>query len=324
MRKKVVTIGGGTGQFTVLTGLKKYPELDITAIVSMADDGGSTGVLRDEYGVLPPGDLRQCLVALSRSSDAMRNLMNYRFDSGQLKGHNFGNLLITVFEKISRDYNEAINVISEILNIQGRVVPVTLDNVHLMCKLKDGRVIDGEHIIETAPVAKPGVSMMSLTESAKANPLALKAIREADMIIVCPGNLYASLIPNLLVHGIPEALRKSDAKKVFVCNLMNRKNQTDGYSVSDYVDELESYVTPEFFTHVIANTEIPPIELIRKYKHESTPILAGRSKVPKFYKIVRGDFVSQKPVAIKKGDPIKRTLIRHDSNKLARQIVKLL
>src|SRR3989338_1628649 len=244
-RKKIVVIGGGTGTFTVLSGLKHFP-VDLTAIVTMADDGGSTGVLRDEFGVLPPGDLRQCLVALSDADLVMRKLFNHRYDRGELKGHNFGNIFISTLEQVTGSLDRALDVAGEILNIRGRVVPVTLTKVDLVTELKNGKVLHGESALSDYQlVSRFGIKKSFLTPAAKANPKALQAIKEADLIVVGPGNLYASLIPNFLVTGIGRAFIASKAKKIYVANLMNKHGHTDDFLVSDYVQTLERVSNPD-------------------------------------------------------------------------------
>ena len=225
-KKKVVVLGGGTGTFTILSGLKKYP-FELTAIVAMSDNGGSTGVLRDELGVLPPGDVRQCLVALSRSDKLMRDLMNYRFENGGLKGLSFGNLLLSALEKVTGSFDSAVEKASEILRLDGRVIPATLDEVHLMAQVGT-RIVRGEEKIQMTKL-NGSLRRLWLEPEGRANPKALKAIREADAIIIGPGNLYASLIPNLLVAGIPEAIKKSKAKKIFICSLMTKVEHTKNF-----------------------------------------------------------------------------------------------
>src|SRR3989338_8459514 len=222
IHKKIVVIGGGTGTFTVLSGLKHY-HAELTAIGTMADNGGSTGRLRDEFGVLPPGDLRQCLVALSEADTVMRKLFNHRYEHGDLAGHNFGNIFISTLEQVTGSLDKALHVAGKILQIHGQVIPVTLDKVRLVAELKNGKVLKGESALSDYQlVSRFGIKKIYLAPKAKANPEALRAIMEADLVIVGPGNLYASLIPNFLVHGVGNALVKSGAKKVYIANLMNK------------------------------------------------------------------------------------------------------
>ena len=238
--KNIVVIGGGTGTYTVLSGLKKYTP-NLTAIVTMADDGGSSGELRDELGVLPPGDIRQCLVALSKSSKTMRQLLGYRFESGKLKGHSFGNIFLSALEKVTGSFSDALEEASQILNISGKIIPVTLQKTELCAKLKMGKIICGETNLQKTSFVN-NLSELTLRPAVEINPEAVKAIKKASLIVIGPGNFYASLLPNLLVKGMKEAIRQSRAKKVFVCNLMTKKGHTDNFTVSDFVDVLETYL----------------------------------------------------------------------------------
>ncbi|MBI3631999.1 MAG: YvcK family protein [Candidatus Vogelbacteria bacterium] len=323
-KKKVVVIGGGTGSFTVLSGLKKYPDLELTAIVSMADDGGSTGKLRDEYGVLPPGDIRQCLVALSNSDDLMRELFNFRFSGGSLTGHNFGNIFISAVEKMTGSFNDALKVISLILNVKGQVLPVTLAKVHLVAELNNGKIISGQNeIANNHLVSRFGVKKIYFDKKAKANPEALRSIKEADLIVVGPGNFYSSLIPNFLVQDISGTLIKSRAKKVYVCNLMNQYGQTDNFSVSDFVRGIELFIKPSIFDCIIYNKTFPSRELLAKYVDEGQPVLFGQVQATDKHKYIGTDLLNNKIPKKVKGDTIQRTLIRHDQDKLAKEIVAL-
>jgi uncharacterized cofD-like protein len=322
VKKKVVVIGGGTGTFTVLSGLKEYP-LDLTAIVTMADDGGSTGRLRDEFGVLPPGDLRQCLVALSGAPAVMRELMNYRYDRGELAGHNFGNIFISTLEQVTGSLDKALELGGEILRIEGRVVPVTLSKVTLIATLKNGKILRGESTLSDYQlVSRFGIEDITLTPKPKANPKALKAIAEADVIIVGPGNLYASLIPNFLVPKIGDALARSKAKKIYVANLMNKNGHTDEFAVSDYIRQLERAIGKKHvFGSVIYNTKLPARELLRKYADEGEPVrLTERCRAGK-YDLIGTNLLAGELAKTAKKDLIQRTLIRHDPARLARVLV---
>ena len=323
--KKVVILGGGTGTFTVLTGLKHYP-VDLTAIVTMADDGGSTGRLRDEFGVLPPGDLRQCLVALSRADHVMRKLFNYRFEKGELAGHSFGNIFISTLEQVTGSLDRALDVAGEVLNIRGRVVPVTLSKVDLITELKNGKVLHGESALSDYQlVSRFGVKKIFLTPKPKANPKALTAIKEADLIIVGPGNLYASLIPNFLVPGIGAAFIRSKATKVYITNLMNKHGHTDDFLVSDYVRILESTIgKKDVFDSVIYNTKKPGAHLIRKYADEGEPVACGTECTKGKFSLIGANLLADAIAKNAKKDLLRRTLIRHDSDKLAKVIMQLL
>lgn len=318
-KKKVVVIGGGTGNFTILTGLKKHP-LELSAIVSMADNGGSSGVLRDELGVLPPGDIRQCLVALSSSDRTMRELINYRFSKGTLKGHSFGNLLLSALEKSMGSFDKAIEAASEILRIEGRVIPVTLANTHLVAYLKGGKIVHGEHTIEFANLTD--LKRLTLEPSAKANPKAKEAIKQADLIVIAPGDFYQSIVPNFLVRGIRTSINQSRAKKVYICNLMTKEKHTSNFGVKDFAEKLESYMGSDL-DFIIYNNRKPDEKLIRRYAEENEHPVKIETRLPK-PKFIGGDLLSKQIAKSVKGDPIRRNLIRHDSDKVAKIIVSLL
>ncbi|KKP58970.1 MAG: hypothetical protein UR51_C0002G0123 [Candidatus Moranbacteria bacterium GW2011_GWF1_34_10] len=327
--KNIVTIGGGTGSFTLLSGLKKYP-INISAIVSMADDGGSTGRLRDELGVLPPGDIRQCLVALSNSSDTLRELMNYRFKNGDLKGHNFGNLLLSALEKIQGNFSLGVKEATNILGVKGQVIPVSEDEMNLYIKLKNNKILIGEKQLDhNKDVRKYGIKKVYLNPVAKANKDAIEAIKKADIIVIGPGDHYGSIIPNLLVMGISEAIRKSKAKVIYNCNLTNKKGQTEEFDVDKYVKEMNRYLGSERIDFVIFPFNKPTEDLQKKYEKRE-----GRNSVVKFnkdnligrnYKVVRADVLNK--VAIKKNKEDKiadtRSFIRHDSDRLANVILSI-
>ncbi|MBS0621300.1 MAG: YvcK family protein [Verrucomicrobia bacterium] len=315
--KKVVVIGGGTGNFAVLRGLKEY-EVDLSAIVSMADDGGSTGILRDELGVLPPGDVRQCLVALSNSSSLMRSLMNYRFENGGLGGHSFGNLLLSALEKVTGSFEKAVEEMGKILSIQGKVIPVTTHEVRLKMLLNNRKLLEGEKEIYLSQEIDQGYKSIYLEPFPKANPLAIEEIMTSDLVVVGPGGLHTSLIPNLLVDGVGDALRSSHAKKIFVVNLMNRKGQTTGFKVSHYLGEVSRFLGEDIFDYVLVNNQKPPQELIEVYAEEGdlveNDLEDGR--------VILASLLGDTAIAPKK-DLITRSLIRHDSTKLAQELMKI-
>ena len=317
--RSIVTIGGGTGQYTLLTGLKKYP-VSLTAIVSMADDGGSTGVLRDELGVLPPGDVRQCLVAVSEAESIVRELFNYRFDAGGLKGHNFGNIFLSALEKITGNFDEAVRVAGKVLRTRGMVIPVTTQDARLVSGHGE-LCIAGQYAIETAELPKdPDIR---LEPEVYANPKAIEAIEAADCIVIGPGNFYCSILPNLMVKGVAEAINRSKAKVVYNCNLMTKKGHTDGFTVDDFVSGIEKYVGSDRIDYVTCSSVTPDPDLLDRYAAE------GEYPVPPMEPAVKGnrtylasDLMSRTIPAQKAGDPIKRTLIRHDPEVLAALIVK--
>jgi len=319
----VVTIGGGTGQFVLLSGLKHYKNLDITAIVSMADDGGSTGELRDEYGVLPPGDLRQCLVALAEEDGLLREAMTYRFECGSFAGHNFGNLLLSVFEKISPNYNEMLDGLAAVLRLRGRVVPVTTSKVRLRFELGDGATLRGQYKLALSPVARHGgVHRIRLEPRARLNPLAAEAVRHADLIVVGPGGLYDSLLPNFAVSGFTEVFRAGGAKKIAVAPLMNRRGQTDDMTVYGFMAELERFIGAGSLDAVVVNAAQPRAELLRKYESEGEPVMIGVRPKEANYRLMRANLLGDTITKPKRGDFLRRTLIRHDPAKLARAVLR--
>lgn len=327
-RKKIVTIGGGTGSFTLLSGLKKYP-IDISAIVSMADDGGSTGVLRDELGVLPPGDVRQCLVALSESSDILRNLLNYRFERGTLKGHNFGNLFLSALEKISGGFSKGIEEAIKILNVKGQVFPVTNQDAHLFLKLKDGKILKGENQINhDFTIQEKGLQKIYFSPEVKSNPKAIKSILEADVIVIGPGNHFCSIIPNFLVKGISNAIRRSKAIVVYNCNLVNKKGHTENFAVDDYVKSIEDYIGKGRVQYVIVNSKKPSENLIRKYESQRELLIKFDQKEEgeRLFKIIHTNVLSEQKTIYSKSDVLadKRAFIRHDSEKLAKVLMMIL
>lgn len=318
--KKVVTMGGGTGNFTVLRGLKKY-DLELSAIVSMADDGGSTGILRDELGVLPPGDVRQCLVALSDSSKLMRGLMNYRFESGGLEGHSFGNLLLSALEKVTGSFETAVEEAGRILSIKGKVIPITINPVRLKMLLDNGKLLNGEKEIYVSTEIDQGFRSLFLDPIPKVNSRALDEIKNADLIILGPGGLYSSLIPILLVEGVSKALRETKAVKVLVINLMNRKGQTTAFKGSDHLREFKKYLGKDIFDHILFNNGKPPQELVEFYQQEGNLVendLQGDSRV------IQTDLLSSELKEVQTGDLYKRNLIRHDHKKLAQVLMGII
>ncbi len=323
---KIAVIGGGTGSFTMLSALKKYTS-QIAAIVSMADDGGSTGVLRDELGALPPGDVRQCLVALS-DSPKVRDLFQYRFDTGTFDGHSFGNVLLSALEKITGDFSQAVETASEILRIRGTVIPATLDNIRLKMEWPDkSLVLHGERVIDSEFFQHdPRRAELSLTPAATLNPLALAAIEQADIIVVAPGDLYTSLGPLLVIDGVGEALAKTNAKIIYVANLVSKQGQTDGFTVSDHAAEIERFAGTEFLDYVLYNQEAPTEEVAKRYEEEGGYVTRAdiETLATQRYEAVGGNFLG-KMAAVSKGDSLigHRSLIRHDAKAVAKLILDL-
>ena len=317
--KKIVVIGGGTGNFTVLNGLKKH-NIDLSAIVSMADDGGSTGILRDELGVLPPGDVRQCLVALSDSSRLMRSLMNYRFENGSLQGHSFGNLLLSALEKVTGSFDRAVEEMGRIMVIKGKVIPVTTNKVHLKMLLQNNRMLEGEHEIDLSTKIDKGFQSIYLEPFPEANSRAIDQIMTADLVILSPGDLYTSLIPNLLVDGVSKALRETGAKKALVVNLMNKLGQTTQFKVSDYLRELKRFIGKDVFDYVLVNSSKVPEDLIKLYEQEGDSV---QNDLKSDSRVIAADLLSSEIVQSQKTDALKRSLLRHDSQKLANELMKI-
>lgn len=312
----------------LLSGLKKY-RLDIAAIVSMADDGGSTGQLRDELGVLPPGDVRQCLVALADESEKLRELMNYRFDEGKLEGHSFGNLFLSALEKTEGSFLKGVEEAAKILKIRGEVVPVTGADTDLMVTLSDGTELVGEHEINTnEQVAQKGIQKVYLFPEAEANPVAIQKILEADMVVIGPGNHYCSIVPNLLVKGIPEALRETKAKVVYNANLVNKKGHTTGYTVDRYAAEINRFIGADRLDYVVRNCAAPDPSLVEHYEQEGeTVTLREKEGHAGRYQVIERDILQQQKVEKQKGAEalgVRRTYIRHDHDRLAKVLIEIL
>lgn len=313
-QKNIVVMGGGTGTFTVLSGLKKYPNINLSAIVSMADDGGSTGVLREEFGILPPGSVRPALVGLSHSEKQVADLFNFRFSEGSFEGHNFGNILLTAFTKMYGDFERAIEEAGKILHIRGRVIPSTLEKARLCARLEDDTVVVGETNIDVPKHdGTLRIQEVWLDPPCKANPRALQAILEADLVVIGPGDLFSSVLPNLVVVGIPEAVRKSRAKKVYVCNMMTKFGETNGFSGRDFVETIENYLGKDVLDFVIFNTKQPSCERIIKYEKEGAQFVQfGQGNLKRSRtRVIYGNFLRP------------RGFIRHDPAKLAKVLIGL-
>lgn len=327
--KKIVCLGGGTGMSVVLAGLKKYP-VDLVAIVTMFDSGGSSGKLRKELGILPVGDIRQCLVSLS-NENILTNLFHYRFKQGTLKGHNLGNLLIAGTIKMTGSLERAIEKIEKILNIKSKIFPVTLENANIIAVLNNNKKVNGEeNIINYQSLSKIGIKKLFLKPKVKTNPKAISEIKNADLIIIGPGKFYTSILPIFLVKGISEAVRKSRAKKVFVCNLMTQVGNTDGFRVKDFVLILEKYLGKSVIDYVIFNTgrlSVSSTKEVKKVFPKAKFIKYGKSLL-KNKNFIGADILDRK---IQKLDPAdvfirganKRTMILHNPDRLAKTILKL-
>jgi len=321
--KHIVTIGGGTGTFVVLSGLKRIPQIDLSAVVTVADSGGSTGRLRDAYGFLPVGDARQALVALAGDNgmSIIRDLFLHRFSKGDVAGHNFGNLFLTALTEVLGTDVEAIEAASKILKIRGKVLPVSETAPTLVAHLENGESLVGEHEIDAVVVGRSRVKELTTKEPVRAYTRAIEAITDADLIILGPGDLYASTVANLVVDGIPEAIQASKGKLIYVVNLFSKSGQTEGYTASKCVEEITRYAgrKPDY---IIVNSGDIPQEALEYYASESEcPIEDDLENSPA---VIRADVVSTTMFDGDESDVLTRSLIRHDSQKLATLIETLL
>lgn len=323
---KVVTIGGGTGSYTSLRGLKKYP-IHLSAIVNMIDDGGSSGRLRDELGVLPPGDVRQCLVALSESSRRLRDLFSYRFEEeGELKGHTFGNIFLSALEKQTGSMKKSISEIGKILNIKGVVVPVTFDKKSKLCvDLADGKTIVGEtHIDEVEKMEQRAEIIKAyLKPKASLNEDVKKVISEADYIVIGPGDLYTSLLPNILVNDFASVIKKSKAKKIYVVNLMTKIGQTTDFKASDHIRVLVKYLGKDILDYVLINNKKPKKTVLSWYSQYNEIPVDDDLGEPQKFKVIRKDLLKDTVLEQNLADTRRRSIIRHNSQRLAEAIMEI-
>ncbi|HLV79923.1 MAG TPA: gluconeogenesis factor YvcK family protein, partial [Chthonomonadaceae bacterium] len=334
--QRIVVIGGGTGLSTMLRGLKRYSN-NLTAVVTVSDDGGSSGKLRKQLNILPPGDIRNCLVALADSERQMTELFQYRFrntvkangsaevaqkslaleESGGygegLRDHAFGNLLIAAMCAINDgDFERAVRETSRVLNVRGSVLPSTDVPVKLRAEMEDGSVLEGETTIAHSPLKIKRISL--LPGNACPLPDVLEAIEEADVIVLGPGSVFTSIIPNLLLHGIPEAIARSRAKKVYVCNVMTQPGETDGFSAYDHIQAIEAHARRRIFDYVLVNTGQPGQDLLTKYRKTGALLVEPDTDRIKAegYRPIAGNFINQTDV------------VRHDASLLAEAIMGLL
>ena len=310
---KIVTIGGGHGLSHLLLGLKEYTA-NLTAIVTVADSGGSSGRLREEFNIVAPGDIRNCLVALADAPALMGELFQYRFaENSQLQGHNFGNLFLTAMVQITKgDFQKAVEESSRVLAIRGKVIPSTIHNIHLIAEYIDGSRTEGEAKI---PKTNVPIKRLSLTDvDAKPTQEALTAIAEADIVVLGPGSLYTSIIPNLIIKGIPEALAKSSAYKIYVCNVMTQPGETHGFSASDHARVLVEHSIPQIINACVINNANVPEQALQRYRLEkSYPVAPDTEKIKAMgYKVVATDLLGV------------NDYVRHDSKKLTQALIKLI
>ncbi|MGL5939124.1 MAG: gluconeogenesis factor YvcK family protein [Waterburya sp.] len=310
---KIVVVGGGTGLSTLLRGLKDYSS-NITAIVTVADDGGSSGRLRREIGVLPPGDIRNCIAALADEEELLTELFQYRFEAGSgLIGHSFGNLFLTAMSEITGDLEQAVAASSKVLAISGKVLPSTLTDVSLWAEMEDGRLIEGESNIPQAGGRIKTIGCMPANPPAL--PAAVTAIKEAEYIIIGPGSLYTSIIPNLLVPDIRDAIAKADVPRIYVCNIMTQPGETEGFSVGDHIREIDRISKQKLFDAVLVHRKPPsPVSLQRYSLENSHPVYLDREEIAKLNRrIVMANVMEE--------DSIKGH-VRHSSSQLARVLLR--
>ena len=307
---RIVAVGGGTGLSMLLSGIKNITS-NITAIVSVGDDGGSSGRLRESLGILPPGDIRHCMTALADDEDLVTKLFKFRFDNGEgIEGHSFGNLFLTAMCEITGDMASAVKASANVISMRGRVLPATLDDMRLAAKMKDGRVIHGESAI---PEAKGQIDkLFSVPQDCNAMPEVIQSIREAELIILGPGSLYTSVIPNLLIKEISQEISKSNAKKIYVCNIMTQPGETDGYTVSDHVKALLKHAGVEHLVDaVLVNSNLPD-QPSEKYKEQGQfPVELDSEEIKKL-----GVEIYAKNIV----EPSKDGLIRHSSKRVAHSV----
>lgn len=315
---KIVAIGGGTGLSILLRGLKEVTK-EITAIVSVADDGGGSGILRKDLGMLPPGDIRSCILALANREPILMELMNYRFTEGNLKGQNFGNLLIAAMNGISHNFGDAIKKVNDILAVTGKVIPVTIDDIILFGELENGNVIKGESKIpfESLKASSKIKRVFIEPEDATCYEEAIEAIENADIIVIGPGSLYTSIIPNLLIKGIGDALTRSKAIKTYLVNIMTQPGETNGYSVKDHILEVEKYLGKEVLDYILVNNKYTNGETMLKYNKQNAYIIELTDKEKKEledmeYSLIVDDFLEE-----------KEHYIRHDAVKIAKKLKRI-
>lgn len=321
--KKVVVIGGGTGSYNLLRGLKRFAEKDsktpieVSAIVTMMDSGGSSGILRDEYGTLPPGDVRRCLVALSDETELMKSLFQYRFGGrrGSLREHNFGNLFLTTLTKILGSEEKAIKEAQKILKVRGKVIPVTLSHSHLCAVLENGDIVGSEGEIDLPRKnSDKKIVKVYLRPSAGANPEAVRAIGEADAIVLGPGDLYTSIIANLLVGGIAAKIRNSKALKIYNCNIMTKNGETNNFSVEDHFWEIEKYLGGGVIGVVTYNTKRASAKVLKNYEREKAGqvVFGGKIKGRAKPEFVGANLITEPKI------------IRHNPKKIAKLVIRII
>lgn len=312
---KIVAVGGGTGLSTMLRGLKKYTK-NLTAIVTVADDGGGSGVLRSEMGILPPGDVRQCMRSLANTEPIMEKLLDYRFHEGRLKGQSFGNLLLAALNGVTGSFEEAVAQMGQVLAISGRVIPVTTADVQLEAVFESGeRVLGESHIFSAKKEQDCRIDHVALIpQRPRPLPATIGAIQDADLILLGPGSLYTSVIPNLLVDGVAEAIARARAQTFYICNIMTQEGETEGYTAADHLEALLRHGTPGMIDLCLVNNAPLSPRLIERYSAEgAAPIRVDRERIE-----AMGIDVAEYPLAPRESD-----YARHDPELLAQAVIEL-
>ena len=316
LHPKIVAIGGGTGLSTMLRGIKLFTP-HITAVVTVADDGGGSGVLRHDLGMLPPGDIRNCILALANTEPIMEKLLQYRFTEGSLKGQSFGNLFLAAMNGISSSFEEAVKKMSDVLAVTGKVLPVTLEDITLYAELCDKTIICGESKIGKHNLKNPSPIKRVFIKPNKPKPLpeVIRAILEADIIVLGPGSLYTSVIPNLLVDGVANAIQKSKAVKIYVCNVMTQPGETDGYTLSQHIKAIENHSNKKIIDCCIVNNSRIPQDIEKKYRNDGAELVKidRQETLNMGIKIEEGNFLTILP----------NGYIRHDCIKLAKALLDI-
>ena len=318
LEPKIVVIGGGTGQSVFLRGLKKKAN-NITAIVTVADDGGGSGVLREDLGMLPPGDIRNCLLALANIEPTMREVMQYRFTDGALKGQSFGNLFLAAMNGLYGNFEVALYKMSQIFAITGKVLPVTLKNINLIAELKNGKIVKGESKIpEEVKKYKTSIEKVYLDEQ-DVKPLdeVITSIENADIIIMGPGSLYTSIIPNLLVDGVVDAIKKSKAPKVYICNIMTQPGETDNYNVLEHVNAIVRHTNNNIIDYIISNNEVLGKEMLERYQNDGANQVLLDDEQRNKLRVMDIKSIEENLIEI------KNNYIRHDANHISDIVINL-
>ncbi len=324
--KKVVIVGGGTGTFVVTQALKIQQDIELTKIVTVFDSGGSTARLKDEFGFLPVGDLRQSLAALAAENHHswIRELLLYRFSKGEgLEGHNLGNLILTALQDMTGSTPKALEIATKIFRLKGNILPVSLGNAEIKITYQNGEIEVGEHKLDDMKRGGRRITKIELTQPCNLYSKSKKALEEADYIIIGPGDMYASVLPNFIVKGVKNTLKKSSAQIIYVCNLMTRYTQTHQLTASDHINLIQKHIGRDLNYVLVNNGKIQP-KIAQKYASQKEfPVVDDLGK-NQSYKVIRSNFASSIPVKKKKGDKVPRALMRHDKDRLVKALLKVI